>query len=246
MFTKIYNSLGIGCSFTNQNYKFREDEKKIYGEDKIPWKTWDHLVANFYEWNHLNIGQSGRGLDWMVDTVHSYDTSRYDTLIVGGSTWDRFTTAYYNPATLRYSHIVMKGDTEAILSAKPNVEYAIAHTLSNIISLIHHCIINDKKLIYAQILPPFNSYQYKLIDNLKNCEKYMLENSMFQIIDNYRSHPNIKILGWPFYEMLGGFHISSLMNRKFCISLSDRHPNEAGHINIAKHVTDLLEKIRLN
>ena len=65
MSTKMYNSLGIGCSFTNQNYKFREDEKKLYRKDQIPWSTWDHLVANYYEWNHLNIGESGRGLDWM-------------------------------------------------------------------------------------------------------------------------------------------------------------------------------------
>jgi len=249
MSTKMYNSLGIGCSFTNQNYKFREHEKKLFGKDRIPWSTWDHLVANYYEWNHLNIGQSGRGLDWMVDTIHSVDTSLYDVLIVGGSTWDRFTTAYYNPATLRYSHIVMKGDTEATLPYEPNVEYAIAHTLSNIISLIHHCIINDKKLIYAQILPPFDHYQHKLsqykqIKNLKHCERYMLKNKMFETIEKYRNHPNINILGWPFYEMLGGSSVWIWNDKKICISNDDRHPNAKGHIFIAERITDLLGEIK--
>ena len=246
MSTKMYNSLGIGCSFTNQNYKFREDEKKLYTKDQIPWSTWDHLVANYYEWNHLNIGESGRGLDWMVDAIHSYDTSLYDTLIVGGTTWDRFTTAYYHPATLRYSHIVMKGDREATLPYEPNVKYAITHALSSIISLIHHCILNDKKLIYLQVLPPFDHYQYKLVDKLKNCEKYMLKNKMFQIIENYRSHPNIKILGWPFYEMLGGFSFWIWNDEKTSISQNDRHPNEAGHIFIAERVVSLLQKTKLN
>lgn len=244
----MYNSLGIGCSFTNQNYKFREDERKLYGKERIPWETWDHLVASYFEWNHLNIGESGRGLDWMVDAIHGRDTSLYDTLIVGGTTWDRFTTAYYHPATLRYSHIVMKGDREAILPYEPNVEYAITHALSSIISLIHHCILNDKKLIYLQVLPPFDHYQYTLVDKLKNCEKYMLKNKMFQIIENYRSHPNIKILGWPFYEMLGGFSfwVWSGGGTIASISQNDRHPNQAGHIFIAERVVSLLQKTKLN
>jgi len=244
MSTKTYNSLGIGCSFTNRKYKFREYERKLYGKERIPWETWDHLVASYFEWNHLNIGQSGRGLDWMVDTIHSFDTSLYNTLIVGGTTWDRFTTAYYNPATLRYSHIIMKGDRQAVLPIdyEPNVEYAIAHALSNIISLIHHCIINDKKLIYLQVLPPFDPYQYKHIKNLKHSERYMLRNKMFETIEKYRNHPNINVLGWPFFKILGGSDFWIWNDLRISISETDRHPNQAGHIFIANRVTDLLEK----
>lgn len=220
-----------GCSFS-----FKEGV--FLGGVTYDWPIWPELVCEHYGWElSLNLARGGQGNDRIIDDLYVellINPDKYDVVLVGLSTWDRFYLPYFDlqfkfndltPGLLDEADLhtsKAKKVFKEYTTADMHHEKVIRHTLLKIIQLKTLCEQLGKKLIMAQVMPadeliPDDTCRHAML-------KAVLDDPLFDMLDEN------DVIGYPFfYEFggkAGGHHGYRLPEH--CISELDEHPNAAG------------------
>lgn len=111
------------------------------------------------------------------------------------------------------------------------INYSSNQTLFHIIKLYEICKAKNVKLDVFQMLQPIVPRK----ETSYNFTNALLKNEWFKKLDKLNStidKNNFNLIGWPFFENIGGTCAKSLLNIEHKISHLDEHPNEKGHMVI--------------
>ena len=250
--------LAGGCSFTDKRY--RSPDKSIPEDQRGGWEYWPELMAKELDLECINVGLCGRGADFIFNEVVKQITiygDRIDTVAVlwSGSDRTQFHTYCFMPIYEIYDAPLL-GDRDPLSwmdeigIGKINRKFwnspgfhkgvyynMMENQLIKMVSLFEICKARGIKLIMAQgvlFLDFIALEKMHKSGNLpdrayisrKEIFDYLIKNPLFQYLEENKN----QIIGWPFYETLGGTAFSHIMNRKkeCYISPEDHHPNALG------------------
>ena len=248
---KMTKTLVTGCSWTDRNYKSR-----FHPEIDTSWKKWDEYVGDLFGWDILNVAESGASNDRMLNrALESIYENDIERCVVGLTEWCRFTLPNNIVANtnlfLRDKTYTLKPNQQRALDFfkiypfdTPFQKQLIQNNLFEIYRFIDICIHKNIEVIMFQMLNSLELYKYFCSDKeWIELVDVMMSNKYFNKIEKMlENNYNVKVLGWPFVQDLGGETINGLFqNHKdeinWLISSIDGHPNEKGHKQIAKIFT---------
>lgn len=222
--------IATGCSFTD----FIESRYLKPGID-----TWPDLVAEFMDWDLINVGKGGSGNDYICNAAIDAILENSDRDIVVMVLWtnatrldffDKNTCSIVLPDEFKHRVDEIKFPENIRLNKElhesnciPSLKWMVKHTIRNIWTLNTICKFNNIKIInarYLNFMPRFKKYQ----------DSEMLHNEMMKIYfeNDYITKEELDL--------------STLMgNTKYWISPDDNHPNQLGH-EVISH--DFMKKYR--
>lgn len=253
-----------GCSFTDPNFK--SFDTSLNENERGGWPMWPEIIADQLNLKSVNTGKRAAGNDYIFNQVidQLYTQKNIKLVIVMWSSWDRFNymgklitpIPYFITNNLKgvqpvkdvlknhedlslYDDIFFNMDQNDALKYS---KYLIDTNLRYMFLLSY--ILKEKNIpyIFLQGVTAFSYEGLNYIENLKF--KYttgmilrdLTHNIFFKKLDK---NPNI--IGFPFFESLGGFSArGSILNENNIISPRDLHPNKVGQVKIANVIMDFI------
>lgn len=256
--------IAAGCSFTDPNFK--SFDTSLDESERGGWPMWPEIIAEQLNLKSVNTGKRAAGNDYIfnqvIDQLHIRKNIKL--VIVMWSSWDRFNymgefitpIPYFITNNLKgvqpvkdvlknHANLSAYDDIFFNMNQEDALKYSkhIIDTNLRYMFLLSY-ILKEKNIpyIFLQGVTAFSYEGLNYIENLKF--KYtpgmilrdLSRNIFFESLDK---DPNI--MGFPFFESLGGFSArGSIITKKDVISLSDLHPNKAGQIKIANTIINFM------
>ena len=256
--------LAGGCSYTDKNFMSKDDS--IPEDQRGGWPMWPELMAKELDLECINVGSSGTGTDSIFNKIVKQIViygDRIDTVAVlwSGADRTRFYTYSFLPIYEIYDKSLLKIDPlswmDNIGIGKINKKFwnsgkfdkkvyynMMENQLIKMVSLFEICKSRNIKLVMAQgvLFLDFTILEEmyksgKISDrsyiSRKEIFDYLVKNPLFQYLEENKKH----IIGWPFYETLGGtsFVHTIIRKKEYYISPRDLHPNALGQRIFAKY-----------
>lgn len=256
--------IAAGCSFTDPD--FRSLDSSLKESEKGGWSMWPEIIAERLNLKSVNMGKYGAGNDYIfnrvIDQLHIQKNIKL--VVVMWSGWDRFNymgkfitpISYFvsnNLKELQPSKEVLRDHVD--LSAYDNIffnmdqnaalkysRYVIDTNLRYMFLLSY--ILKEKNIPYI-FLQGVTAFSYQGLNIIKNIKfqyttKMILDDLSHSIFfEKLDKDPNI--IGFPFFETLGGFSVrGSIITENDIISPADLHPNKCGQIKIADIIMEFM------
>ena len=232
--SKYSNILVCGDSFSVpdikildwKQLKFYDLEKAEFNKSK-QYTCWPELLAEHYNAECKNLSATGRGVDYIVNSITDElaSNSSYDLVIAAMSPWCR---SELRKVQKPFPLEIIKNYTDDFLR--------------NLLFL--KCVCNELNipLIVCQMLNPIQIGFHSGSDREVKAEysKCFINNDISLVIDNSN------FIGWPFLNDLKGYDIDKkyltkqhrlrdiwYLRHKELILHDDYHPNQLGHEQIA-------------
>lgn len=258
-FSKKPLMIAGGCSFTDPNFT-----SLFHPDLDTSWDKWPAIFGKEYDYEVLNIGQSGSGNALICQSVINAINQNPNTklVLVLWSGWDRIqvygtklcpinvvtkkdklTEEAEKTLLDRYPHYKLVYDaSKMILDNYLNLNAILNDTMFHMWILKDFLEKRNIKYIFAQGVNPLQ-LSYFDEDYIKKIIHKELNNFL-----NHMYYDDLDIenfYGWPLFEALGGSHLDEITRRstQFRISELDAHPNAKGHEELAKIFSKAYEKV---
>jgi hypothetical protein len=255
--------LAGGCSFTDNNYK------SIVVDHDTTYDKWPTLLAKKLGIRRvLNTAKSGGSNDMIFKNVTDAiiaETPKAVFVLMTG--WDRFSAHNFS---INFNSILLgQVDNEfaskwvnqqekiavfceAALKRTVTIDSVITTTTRQLYMLQELCNRRDIDLVVGQALNPFacgkidelihyyrNQQNDPKIFDRRAWAESMIDNLYFDKIN----HKQVTV-GWPFFDLIGGFSFWQLMNKPedYIHPTLDGHPNGSAHEKFANEFYNAYKK----
>ena len=253
-----------GDSFTDSNYTSLQ-----HPDMDCDWPKWPEILAKKLDMDCINLALDGAGQEYIyssiIDKLQTIEPSDIGLCIAAWSTANR---RDYTINGVWKSHIYGYLGERPVFQFKESILDLIDRTIRYFYSFQNVC--ENLKIPYKQfsMLPLFQGYYWQELmrrrtedfpddpdkhipimnkrQHLTDDEKAWLSEREIRCTDYIRKSPyydkiNHNYIGWPTAMRLNGYNISNkVLLNEHRISELDSHPNAKGHIQIAKHLHELL------
>lgn len=255
--------LAAGCSYTDKNFLSQDDS--IPDSERGGWPAWPEIMSNKLNLECVNIGLSGVGNDHIfnkiIDSLNFY-RDRIDTIAIlwtGAERQNFFSWRLNAAAELNINldetiaHPPAFEWLDEIGIGNVNVKYwtskgfdratyswIVNNYVCKLSAIIKLAEVYGVKLLMMQGVSVLDFWTY---DRLFKQGKITAKPNPGLLLKNFVKNPTIyeleknkeKIIGWPIFDLLGGFCFDSVIESKNKVSKNDGHPNANGQ----KHIADL-------
>ena len=233
------------------------------------WPKWSEVLAEKLDMDCINLALNGAGQEYiystLIDKIQTIEPSNIGLCIAAWSTVNR---RDYTINGIWKSHIYDYLGERPVFQFKESILDLIDRTIRYFYSFQNVC--ENLKIPYKQfsMLPLFQGYYWQELmrrrtedfpddpdkqipimnkrQHLTDNEKAWLSEREIRCTDYIRKSPyynkiNHNYIGWPTAMRLNGYNFSNkLLFNEHRISELDSHPNAKGHVQIAKHLHELL------
>jgi len=120
--------------------------------------------------------------------------------------------------------------------------YSIDRILFSLFKLYEICKQKGVDVEIFQLLKPIRKNDPEIA---KSFVSEVVENEWFQKLDKIEKTDSFKLLGWPFFDDLGGDHAQQILTDEMKIGKLDSHPNQKGHEALGKWFNEYESRTRL-